>query len=115
MENTRKWKRVEGILRLSLSFPFIYAAMAGYFSPDDWASYFPGFVSNIMPPTLALGIFGLVELIIAIYILIGKKIFWPSIVAAAMLLGIVVSNPGGLSVLFRDLSIFGIAIALAIL
>lgn len=111
----KKLRRIEGVLRFGLAFPFVYAAMAAYFSPDDWVGFFPDFVGKILPIMLVLNLFGLTQLIISIWILAGKNIFWPSLIAALMLLGIIVTDWAGFQVTFRDVSILAIAIVLMII
>ena len=57
--------------------------------------------------------FGAVEIIIALWLLSGWKIFWPALAATAILLVIVVANPHEFPILFRDLSLAGLTLALA--
>ena len=64
---------------------------------------------------ILLHIFGVVEVIIALWILSGKYIFIPSTLAALMLLGIVVFNIPQMDVLFRDVSILLMAVTLMLL
>ncbi|MDO8517826.1 MAG: hypothetical protein Q7S26_00845 [bacterium] len=108
------------LLRLSIGFAFLYPPIDALFSPDSWVGYFPPFVYSA---TQQLGIsnllllhgFGVVEVVIALWILSGWKIFWPSLTAAALLCAIVIGNPSQFEVLFRDLSLAAAALALACL
>ena len=64
---------------------------------------------------LLLHLFGIFEIVLAFWILSGKNIFYPSVLAAIILLAIVLFNFGELDVLFRDISILATAVALVIL
>ncbi len=103
------------ILRIGLAFAFLYPAISAIFNPFAWIGYFPQFAHTIIPnDTLLLYLFGFVEAIIGFWLLSGKNIFYPSAAAAAMLFLIVVFNFSQIDVVFRDLSIFAMAVALAI-
>lgn len=68
-----------------------------------------GHVSN----SLLLSGWGVVEVIIAVWILSGKKIFIPSLAATVLLLAIVVFNLPMFEVVFRDISLALVAATLA--
>lgn len=109
-------KKVSFILRIGLAFAFLYPAIAAFIEPVAWIGYFPQFVKDIIPnEALLLNLFGLTEVVIALWLLWGKYVFYPSIIAAVMLVTIVIFNWGGLDVVFRDLSIAAMAITLAVL
>jgi uncharacterized membrane protein YphA (DoxX/SURF4 family) len=106
------------LLRTGVGFAFIYPPINALMQPDAWIGYFPGFVQSFaqsagIPLEVVLHSFGVVEVIIALWIFSGWKIFWPCLVAAAMLLGIVAFNGSEFQVLFRDVSIAIAALALA--
>lgn len=103
------------VLRLGLAFAFLYPPINALFDPLSWVGYFPQFVRGYVPDEILLHAFGVVEIVIALWILSGWRIFWPSLVATLMLLGIVVFNVPNFQVLFRDLSIAAMAFALAVL
>jgi hypothetical protein len=67
-----------------------------------------------VPDPVLLHSFGLLEIVIAVWILWGRNIFWPSILATLLLIGIVFFNPGNFIVVFRDLSIAAAAFSLAL-
>ena len=102
------------VLRLGLAFAFLYPPINAMSDPDSWVSYFPRFMKGYVPDLVLLHAFGALEVVIALWILSGKKIFLPSCAAALLLFGIVFFDWGGLQVLFRDLSIAAMAIALAL-
>lgn len=107
-------ERAHLILRIGLAFAF-YPAIAELSDPQSWFGYFPRFIRDLpLDPTLLLNGFGVIEVIIALWILSGYKIRIPALFAAALLIAIVGFNGGAFDVVFRDLSIASIALALAL-
>lgn len=102
------------LLRISVAFAFLYPPFNALSQPEAWVGYLPPFVGSMMDPVLALHIFGIVEVGIALWILSGKRIWLPSLTAAVLLVGIVVFNMPEFQVLFRDLSLAAAALVLAI-
>ncbi|HEY4526383.1 MAG TPA: hypothetical protein VJK53_00805 [Candidatus Paceibacterota bacterium] len=102
------------ILRMGLAFAFLYPPINALFDPNSWIGYFPQFLRGVGSDLVLLHAFGAVEIIIALWILSGWNIFWPSVAAALILLSIVAFDFSEFQVVFRDLSIAAIAIALAI-
>jgi uncharacterized membrane protein YphA (DoxX/SURF4 family) len=102
------------VLRASLAFAFLYPPLDALRDPDTWLGYFPGYLHGIVPDPMLLHGFGLIEVVIALWVLSGWKILLPSLGALAILLAIVFTHPHGFDTLFRDLSIAGIALSLAI-
>ncbi len=102
-------------LRIGTAFAFLYPPINALSDPYAWIGYFPPFVQGYVPDDVLLYTFGVIEVVIALWILSGWRIFWPSVAATAMLLGIVVFNPTNFQVLFRDLSIAAIPFALAMI
>lgn len=107
-------KQLSLILRISLAFAFLYPAVKAYFDPISWLGYFPSFMKGIVPDPVLLHAFGITEVIIALWLLSGRKLLIPSALASLYLLGIVIFNLNGFDVVFRDLSILGIAVALTL-
>jgi uncharacterized membrane protein YphA (DoxX/SURF4 family) len=103
------------LLRAGVAFAFLYPPLNAIGDPNSWIGYFPSFVHGYVPDEVLLHTFGVIEVIIALWILSGWKIFWPCCIAAAMLVAIVVFNLPQLQVLFRDLAIAMAALALAFL
>ena len=105
--------KTELILRIGLAFAFLYPAVSGFFNPEAWIGYFPVFILDVVPNELVLLYgFGIIEIIIGLWILSGKYIFYPSAAAALLLAAIVLFNINQMDVLFRDVSILAMAIAL---
>ena len=111
----RRERLPEYILRIGVAFAFLFPALNAFGDPNAWIGYFPSFVKGFVPDLTLLHVFGAVEILLAAWILSGWKIFWPSSIAAAMLLGIVFFNIPEFQVLFRDLSIAAMAISLAVI
>ncbi len=105
------------VLRIGVAFAFLYPSIDALSNPDTWIGYFPTFVHNFagLSDLVILHTFGIVEVIIALWILSGKKIFIPSVLAAIILVVIVGFNYFVLDILFRDLTIAAAALALAIM
>jgi uncharacterized membrane protein YphA (DoxX/SURF4 family) len=104
------------LLRAALAFSFLYPPIAAWSDPFTWLGYIPHFVTAFWPFSnlLLLHTFGIVEIILALWILSGRKIYIPCALAAFILLFIVVTNTDQFDVLFRDLSIAALAVSLAI-
>ncbi|MBI3634109.1 MAG: hypothetical protein HY228_00645 [Candidatus Yonathbacteria bacterium] len=102
------------LLRIGVAFAFLYPPINAIFNPDSWIGYFPKFVHGIVPDLVLLHGLGVVEVIIALWILSGKKIFFPSLIAGITIISIVLFNLNNFEVLFRDLSIAMVAFALAL-
>lgn len=102
------------LLRVGVAFAFLYPPWSALQDPNAWIGYFPLFVKGFLPDIVLLHAFGVVEVVLALWILSGWRIFYPSLVAALMLGGIVVLNVPEFQVLFRDLSIAAMALALAL-
>ena len=105
---------IDLLLRVGVAFAFVYPAISAFFNPLAWVGYFPVFVGDIIPIEIALLIFGVVEIVIAVWILFGKNIFVPSLIATVLLLAIVVVNWSQMNVVFRDIPIALMSLALAL-
>lgn len=104
------------LLRVGVAFAFLYppvSALVG--DPYTWFGYFPAFLTGYLPDLVMLHLFGAVEAVVGLWILSGYRIFLPSALATLMLLAIVVFNPSQFDVVFRDLSIACMALALALI
>ena len=103
------------ILRIGVAFAFLYPPYAALIDSYSWLAYFPGFVHSWdINQLLLLHGFGILEVVIALWLLSGYRIVIPATLATLMLLGIVVFSWADLDVLFRDLSIAAASLALAI-
>lgn len=106
-------------LRVGAAFAFIYPAVNAWSDPNAWIGYFPPFVLSWgaalgLDNMVVLHIFGVVELGIGAWLLWGRHLFWPSALATVMLVAIVVFNIPQMQIVFRDLSIAAMTLALAL-
>lgn len=108
-------KAAEWTLRIGLAFAFLYPPLNALVDPLAWIGYFPPFVKGYVPDLVLLHAFGAVEIILALWILSGWRVYWPALAATGMLLGIVVFNLSNFQVLFRDISLAAMALALSML
>ncbi len=112
----RKHEIVEILLRVGVAIAFIYPAVEASFYPDAWIGFFPLWMRDLpLDDKLMLHLFGASEIFIALWILIGKKIFIPSILASGYLMLIIVLNWKFMDLLFRDIAILAIPFSLAIM
>lgn len=101
-------------LRLGVAFAFLYPPVSALLNPFAWIGYFPSFLLDLpISEELLLHGFGVVEVIIGVWILFGKDVFYPCLIATAMLAAIVLFNLPQMDVVFRDISIALAALALA--
>ena len=103
------------LLRAGSAFAFLFPAIDGFANPESWIGYFPDFVKGYIPNTTLLTAFGIIEIVIALWILFGKNVFRPAILASAILVAIVAFNTGNIEVLFRDISILAMTASLAVM
>ncbi len=115
MTDETRERAVSIALRSGVAIAFIYPPIAAFLNPDAWLGFIPLYIRDIVPnDELFLIAFGLSELILAAWILFGRRIRIPSIIASVYLLGIVGLNWQYSDLLFRDISILGASIALAL-
>ena len=108
-----KGSLADWVLRAAVAFAFLYPPFNALTQPDAWVGYFPAFLQGFASESVLLHTFGLIEVVLALWILSGWKIFVPALTAAGMLVAIVAFNMPEFQVLFRDVSIAGAAVALA--
>ena len=101
------------LLRLGLSFVFIFAAVSLSLNPSEGMHFLPPFVSHIISPSLFLTLFGIYEIILSVWLLSGKFSLYAGLVAAATLVVITGLNFSDFSVLFRNVAIVFASLALA--
>lgn len=110
-----KGAMADKILRAGVAFAFLYPAIDAFLNPYTWFGYFPPFLQGILPDMILLHGFGALEIILGLWILFGKHIYWGAVFASVILAGIIVFNFNNFEVLFRDVSILAMTVALAIL
>jgi hypothetical protein len=102
-------------LRIGAAVAFLYPPLAAIGDPASWEGYFPHFVRALPVDTLyLLHGFGLIEVVLAFWVLSGWRIRLPAALMTLILAAIVVFNFGDIAVLFRDISIACLTLALAL-
>src|SRR4051812_42810767 len=103
------------VLGIALAFSLLYPPLSALGDSASWIGYIPSFVLALWPfsDVALLHTFGAIEIILALWILSGWRIWIPAALAALILLVIVATNTNQFIVLFRDLSIAGLAVGLA--
>lgn len=106
----------EILLRASVAVAFMYPAVDAFFNPASWIGFFPAWMLGVLPfsDEILLHLFGASEIIIALWLLFARHIFIPSMLASIYLVGIIAFNWRFIDLLFRDVSILGMTIALAL-
>lgn len=107
----------EILLRIGVAFSLLFPPIAALSDPYSWIGYFPGFLVTLAAgqDMLLLHAFGILEVLLALWILFDKRIVIPSALTAIMLLAIVAFNLPLFDTLFRDISIAFMAGALLVL
>jgi uncharacterized membrane protein YphA (DoxX/SURF4 family) len=103
------------LLRVGAAIAFLYPPINALQDPNSWIGYFPPFLLGYVPDEVLLHAFGVVEVVVGLWILSGWKVFWPAALATIMLIAIVVFNLPQFQVVFRDLSIACATLALALM
>jgi uncharacterized membrane protein YphA (DoxX/SURF4 family) len=98
------------LLRIGVAFAFIYAGISGLVNPDSWIGYFPTFLQS----NTILIVWGIVEVILGLWILSGRNIFIPALLGGLSMIGVIIFNWSQMDILFRDVTIMLAALALAI-
>jgi hypothetical protein len=110
--NVNTIKRIKFILRAALAFVFSYAAISALAVPDAWIGYLPHFLGSFVHLDKLLTVFGVGELVLALWLLSGKWSKWAALFAFFALAGIVLANLAAMFVTFRDIGLAVAALAL---
>lgn len=110
-------KIISGLLRIGIAFSFLYPAIDSLFNSDTWVGFFPNWLLSISPVDVIVlaTIFSVIEIFIAVGILLMPKPTLPTLTAIIVLGAIIVFNWSALDIVFRDISILIMAIALIVL
>ena len=97
------------MLRLALSFIFIYFGIDKFINPENWIGYARP-LENLLPFSIALFILllGVIETIIGALLLLGLFTQLASIIAFIMLIAIIFTIPFN-EISIRDIALAGIA------
>lgn len=103
------------LLRLGLSYVFLFVAISTLLNPNSFAHYVPQFVGQLIPANLFLIVYGVFEVFLALWLLSGLKTLYAALIAAAILFVLTALNFNDFGILFRNVAIFYAALALAVL
>lgn len=102
-------------LRVGLAFVFLYAGIAAFFNPESWVGFIPGFLTKIIPENFVLYSHIAFNVILGLWLLSDKKIFYASILSALALFTITIFNLNSFDIVFRDVGLLLATAALVIL
>lgn len=105
----------KALLRVGLGLVFLYAAIATFTQPFEWAGYVPTAVLHVAPVMLVLRIMAIYELLLSIGLLSGLYVRYTSMLCTLTLGAIVIANPSQFVVTFRDLGLAFASLALFLL
>ena len=109
-------EKVSLILRIALAFSFIYAAISAFISPQNWIGFIPDFLpGNFITNNYYLIGFSIFEIILGLWLLSNKRIYYASTISAIALFAITIVNLSSIDIVFRDISLFLSAVALVFL
>ena len=103
------------LLRSGLAIAFLYAGISSFLNPTNWIGFVPNFIELIIPKEIFLIIFSAYEILLGAGLLFDYKTFTLSILSSATLFLILFGNIMNLEILFRDIAILFMALALAAL
>lgn len=106
-------KIVQFILRLAISFTFIFISISGFIKPIDLANYYPSFLVTSFSEKF-IYFLSFLELIFGIWIIYGKKIFLSVTLTSIFFFLAIVFNLTSTHAVLSILPVFLISFALAI-
>jgi hypothetical protein len=106
------------LLRAGVAFAFLFPPINALFYPEAWIGYFPqalhAAATNAgISDLVLLHSFGALEVVIAVWVLWGRKAYIPAAAAVAILLAIVATDLSDFQILFRDIALALCAAAVA--
>jgi hypothetical protein len=101
------------LLRVGLAAVLLYAIVSSTLNPDAWIGFIPPFATHFIAASLALKLFSFFQLLLVMWLLSGKALFYASLITALTMVGIIVANFEAFDTTFRDIAILFAALALA--
>ena len=102
-------------LRIGIAFAFFYVAIFSFLNPTSWIGFIPKFVELFVPAQIFLYGHAAFDMLLGIWLLTNRKIFYAAILSALTMFGIIIFNLSAMDIIFRDVAIFFSAISLALL
>ncbi len=106
---------VSFFLRFGIAFTFIYAAIDGFLNPESWIGFIPQFASSIISPFLLLKIYGIYQIVLSLWLISNKNLFYSSLLTSITLIVIILPNISAMSIIFRDIAILCASLALLVM
>src|SRR3989344_9147581 len=100
------------LLRAGLAIAFFYAGISSFLAPTNWIGFVPNFIGAIISKEIFLMSFSGYQILLGIGLLFDYKTFMLSILSSLTLFLIVSGNIMSLELLFRDVAILFMALAL---
>ncbi len=100
------------LLRSGLAIAFFYAGISSFLNPTNWIGFVPNFIGAIISKEIFLMIFSAYQVFLGIGLLFDYKTFTLSILSSITLFFILFVNIMNLEILFRDIAILFMALAL---
>ncbi len=103
------------LLRAGLAIAFFYAGISSFLNSANWIGFIPNFISLIISKEIFLIIFSAYQILLGAGLLFDYKTFTLSILSSITLFLILFVNIMNLEILFRDIAILFMALALVAL
>lgn len=100
------------LLRSGLAIAFFYAGISALLNTTNWIGFVPNFIGAIISKEIFLTIFSAYQILLGIGLLFDYKTFTLSILSSITLFLILFINIMNLEILFRDIAILFMALAL---
>lgn len=102
----------KGLLKIGLSFVFIYIAIASIALPNAWVSLSPVYLRFFFAPQIIIYAAAVYEIILGLWLISGKQTYYAAILSAITLLLVILFNLGSLMIIFYDISLIFASLAL---
>ena len=112
LKSLSDFRLAEWALRMGLISVFAYAAIDSLLHPLYWVGYLPAILTNHFDSFALLKIFAVYELILAVWLIIGKFLIYCSLICAVTFVFIVVFDFSQILITFRDIGLAFMALAL---
>ena len=103
------------LFRASITSAYLYAGLGSLLDPNSWIGFLPGFMQNSGFGLTALTIFSIIEIILSIWIISGKKAYLSATTSSLIMFFIIIFNLELLDIVFRDIPILFASIGLMIM
>ena len=102
------------ILRLGLAYLFLYAGIDGLREPAVWVDYVPNVLPNLVSQMSLLDFASFLQIAVALFLLWKPMASYAALIGVGLLLGITFGNLAAFLVVFRDLALAFMALAVVV-